>query len=195
MRVKIKRLLLTTLAALLAAFLYVTPVFAKSGCCSGHGGVDCAAGSQDNGNVICNDGWTGSSCAYSGMVMCGGTTPSDSTPRIAVPTPTPTPFIAPIVAPTPKPTPTPTPTPKPTPIQTPSPLPSPSPIPSPIPSPTQSPPSPSPQAAEGKVKGEKSESSTTSGTIVGLAIGVGVGYGISNLVKRIRNKDTAGEVR
>ncbi len=53
----------------LALFL-IPIVSASSGCCSGHGGVDCAAGPQSNGHVICNDAWTGSSCLYSSMVMC-----------------------------------------------------------------------------------------------------------------------------
>jgi hypothetical protein len=44
---------------------------ATSGCCSHHGGVDCSR-KQANGNVVCNDGWTGSSCSYSSMVKCSG---------------------------------------------------------------------------------------------------------------------------
>lgn len=65
---------LTIVVSILFAFSLVLPIhsFAKSGCCSGHSGVNCAAGAQSNGNVICNDGWRGSSCSYSGMVMCGG---------------------------------------------------------------------------------------------------------------------------
>lgn|GEM_PF-1433267 len=53
-------------------------VQAKSGCCSGHGGVSCSAGAQGNGDVICNDAWTGSSCSYSEMAMCEGS----SAPKI-----------------------------------------------------------------------------------------------------------------
>lgn len=37
---------------------------ASSGACSGHGGVNCAAGPQPNGRVICNDGWKGSKVMY-----------------------------------------------------------------------------------------------------------------------------------
>lgn len=43
---------------------------ATSGACSGHGGVDCSAGRDWDGSVICNDGWTNSSVSYSSMVMC-----------------------------------------------------------------------------------------------------------------------------
>ncbi len=37
---------------------------ASAGACSGHGGVDCAAGPDSDGSVICMDGWKGSSVAY-----------------------------------------------------------------------------------------------------------------------------------
>lgn len=46
-------------------------VFSASGACSGHGGVSCAAGSDSDGSVICNDGWRKSSVSYSSMKMCG----------------------------------------------------------------------------------------------------------------------------
>ena len=54
-------------------FILIIPisVYAKSGCCSSHGGVDCSR-KQSNGKVICNDGWTGSSCYYSEMKKCEG---------------------------------------------------------------------------------------------------------------------------
>lgn len=45
-------------------------VSAASGACSGHGGVDCSAGSHWDGSVICNDGWAGSSVQYSSMKEC-----------------------------------------------------------------------------------------------------------------------------
>lgn len=35
-----------------------------SGACSGHNGVDCAAGADSDGSVICVDGWKGSSAQY-----------------------------------------------------------------------------------------------------------------------------------
>lgn len=35
-----------------------------SGACSGHGGVNCAAGPDADGSVICADGWQGSSVSY-----------------------------------------------------------------------------------------------------------------------------------
>lgn len=37
---------------------------ASSGACSGHGGVNCAAGPDSDGSVICNDGWRDSSVQY-----------------------------------------------------------------------------------------------------------------------------------
>lgn len=36
----------------------------SSGACSGHGGVNCSAGPDSDGSVICSDGWRGSSVAY-----------------------------------------------------------------------------------------------------------------------------------
>lgn len=82
---------------LASIFIFSSPVFSKSGCCSSHGGVNCAAGAQGNGNVICNDGWTGSSCLYSEMVMCGGSSSSSTNynPPAYVPPPTNTPYIPP----------------------------------------------------------------------------------------------------
>lgn len=44
-------------------------VFATSGCCSSHNGVDCSK-VQDNGKVVCNDGNTGSSCLYANQTQC-----------------------------------------------------------------------------------------------------------------------------
>jgi len=52
-------------------FLFVIPVaFATSGACSYHGGVDCKAGKDGDGSVICNDGWEDSSVQYNDMVGC-----------------------------------------------------------------------------------------------------------------------------
>ena len=40
-------------------------VFATSGACSSHGGVDCSAGADSaTGNAICNDGWVSSTSYY-----------------------------------------------------------------------------------------------------------------------------------
>lgn len=52
------------------------PFFASatSGACSDHDGVDCST-EQLNGNVVCNDGWTGSSVSYSSMEECVGSSP------------------------------------------------------------------------------------------------------------------------
>lgn len=38
---------------------------ASSGACSSHDGVDCSAGPDSDGSVICNDGWRGSAVEYS----------------------------------------------------------------------------------------------------------------------------------
>lgn len=60
-----------SLLFILLIILVLTPntVNATSGCCSHHGGVDCSR-KQANGQVICGDGWTGSSCSYSSMAKC-----------------------------------------------------------------------------------------------------------------------------
>ena len=81
------RLLITAATVFLLLFLFPVNILAKSGCCSSHGGVNCSAGSQSNGHVICYDGWLGSSCLYSEMVMCGGMTTSTTT-VVATPQPT-----------------------------------------------------------------------------------------------------------
>lgn len=44
--------------------------YSASGACSYHGGVNCSAGSDWDGSVICNDGWQDSSVSYSSMVSC-----------------------------------------------------------------------------------------------------------------------------
>ena len=69
---KRKRILLFSL---LMFFSFNIDVSATSGCCSSHGGVNCNK-IQANGNVVCNDGWTGSSCTYSSMVKCQGYSPT-----------------------------------------------------------------------------------------------------------------------
>lgn len=43
---------------------------ATSGACSWHGGVNCAAGPDWDGSVICNDGWRDSSVSYYSMDKC-----------------------------------------------------------------------------------------------------------------------------
>ncbi|KKT28768.1 MAG: hypothetical protein UW14_C0003G0016 [Candidatus Yanofskybacteria bacterium GW2011_GWA2_44_10] len=51
--------------------IFVTQkVEAVSGACSYHGGVDCGAGPDYDGSVICNDGWRDSSVGYYGTSMC-----------------------------------------------------------------------------------------------------------------------------
>ncbi len=58
----------------LASILFLLPsfTFATSGACSGHSGVDCSAGRDRDGSVICYDGWRNSSVHYSSMVKCSG---------------------------------------------------------------------------------------------------------------------------
>ena len=67
-----KKFLPFLVAIMWMAFLISSPILARSGCCSHHGGVCCECGAQSNGKVICNDGWRGSSCYYSEMVKCVG---------------------------------------------------------------------------------------------------------------------------
>jgi hypothetical protein len=118
----LKLLPLITTFVLILVFPFVFPkhLIATSGCCSGHGGVNCAAGPQASGKVICNDGWRGSSCSYSGMVMCRGYVPTITQPLTTpTPTKTSTPTLTPKITSTPTPTkklvtPTPTPTSTPT---------------------------------------------------------------------------------
>jgi len=52
--------------------LPIDDVLATSGACSWHGGVNCAAGADWDGSVICNDGWRNSSVSYYSMVKCQG---------------------------------------------------------------------------------------------------------------------------
>ena len=112
----------------MAVFLYLAPVYAKSGCCSYHDGVNCAAGPQSNGKVICNDGWRQSSCFYSEMVMCGGYTASEPEPHVETPPPAvvapPEPKPSPVIKPSPSPVIKPPVSPSPRPSFSPSPAPS-----------------------------------------------------------------------
>lgn len=62
-------------AIMIGVFIYlldVENVLATSGACSWHGGVNCAAGPDWDGSVICNDGWRDSSVSYSSMAKCRG---------------------------------------------------------------------------------------------------------------------------
>lgn len=76
-------------------FLFALPfllipsiVFATSGACSGHGGVSCASGADNDGSVICNDGWRNSSVSYSSMKMCGGSPVTKTSTTKSVPSKT-----------------------------------------------------------------------------------------------------------
>lgn len=57
-------LFLVALTISLVLTASTTVVCAGSGCCSRHGGVNCSAGRDTDGSVICNDGWRDSSCDY-----------------------------------------------------------------------------------------------------------------------------------
>lgn len=66
-----KRLtLLLTVATTVLVFAFPTTSYATSGACSWHGGVNCAAGADIDGSVICSDGWRDSSVSYSSMAEC-----------------------------------------------------------------------------------------------------------------------------
>ncbi len=52
------------------SFLFTESIFAVSGACSSHEGVNCSMGRQLNGKVICNDGWTDSIADYDFMAIC-----------------------------------------------------------------------------------------------------------------------------
>jgi chitodextrinase len=69
-----KKISIVIISLFAFSFLSATAL-ATSGACSDHGGVDCSAGAQANGNVVCNDGWTGSSVSYSSMDECQATMP------------------------------------------------------------------------------------------------------------------------
>lgn len=72
-----KRLIKLIYIIILTSILTIN-VYATSGCCSHHGGVDCTR-VQSNGKVICNDGNTTSTCDYSSMKKCQGYNPNSST--------------------------------------------------------------------------------------------------------------------
>jgi len=74
------KLLLLFSILLFSLSYFISTANARSGCCSYHGGVCCSCGPQANGKVICNDGWLGSSCYYSEMVMCQGYTTTPTCP-------------------------------------------------------------------------------------------------------------------
>ena len=65
-----KLLLLFPLIFFILSFYLLHTSFATSGACSYHGGVNCSAGADWDGSVICNDGWRDSSVKYRDMDMC-----------------------------------------------------------------------------------------------------------------------------
>ena len=64
---------------LIAFLLFPLSAYATSGACSGHGGVNCSAGAGASGQVICNDGWDGSSVSYASMEECQTPQPTPPT--------------------------------------------------------------------------------------------------------------------
>lgn len=66
--------LLTLVFTALPLFLFMPTAFAISGVCSGHGGVNCSAGSSIYGGVVCNDA-TISSEQFSDITECQNTVP------------------------------------------------------------------------------------------------------------------------
>lgn len=100
----------------MGALVLPSSVNATSGCCSGkHNGVNCSAGPQSNGHLICADGWRGSSCKFADNCSGGYVAPAPTT-RPATPRPitattkpsTPKPTAILTVQPTSAPTETPT---------------------------------------------------------------------------------------
>lgn len=73
------KLFLLGLLAMASIALTTSPVFATSGACSSHGGVNCSAGSDVDGSVICYDGWRNSTVSFSSMSMCAGSSYTPST--------------------------------------------------------------------------------------------------------------------
>lgn len=61
-----------TLLVIMLVTPLIIPVFATAteGACSWHGGVNCGAGPDWDGSVICNDGWKDSSVKYSSTIEC-----------------------------------------------------------------------------------------------------------------------------
>jgi hypothetical protein len=169
---------------------------AKSGCCSGHDGVNCSAGAQSNGHVICNDGTRTSSCLYSEMVMCGsGSGSTNSTVQTVQPTSTPRPTLVPTKVPTIAPIKTPTIIP--TSTLVPTLTPTSSPIETPILSPTVEPTkteeisptsTPQPQVLGETDTKKPNEPATTKDFIIFFSILGLFGFGIYKLIVKIKNK-------
>lgn len=159
--------------------IFGVEVEAKSGCCSSHGGVNCAAGPQSNGHVICNDGSRNSSCLYSEMVMCGGSSStSTETVQTTKPTPTTRPTWVPTKVPTIIITTTQTPTPTEPEVLTATPTLQPT-------LEATSAPTSEPQVL-GEETVEKSPEPPKSGEVLsGFGLLGGVGFGVYKLIKRV----------
>ena len=64
---KLFKFYLLLFTTILLSSILTFSINATSGCCSHHGGVNCSAGADSDGSVICNDGWKDSSCSYGSM--------------------------------------------------------------------------------------------------------------------------------
>lgn len=74
-----KKLFLLSVLTLSALF-FAPDTFAIEGACSDHNGVNCNAGMDWDGSVICNDGWKDSTVLYSETKMCEIETSNDEYP-------------------------------------------------------------------------------------------------------------------
>ena len=54
----------TLFVFLFSVFFLPIHLFAISGACSYHGGVNCSSGASTYGNAVCNDGWISSTSYY-----------------------------------------------------------------------------------------------------------------------------------
>lgn len=70
MKEKIIKISLFVVIFLLSSVISFSNIEATSGACSWHGGVNCAAGADWDGSVICNDGWRDSSVSFYSTDEC-----------------------------------------------------------------------------------------------------------------------------
>lgn len=71
MKGKLKKILLVSAILTIAIILLPSKnIQATSGACSYHNGVNCYAGADYDGSVICNDGWRDSTVRYDSMEIC-----------------------------------------------------------------------------------------------------------------------------
>ena len=65
-----KMFLIVLFSIIICSSFRVSVYAGCGGACSGHGGVDCDAGSDDDGSVVCNDGWRNSSVMFDECSKC-----------------------------------------------------------------------------------------------------------------------------